>query len=136
MARVRDLNREQHWRKHHFHEHSSELSITAYCQRECISAAVFYAWKHRLGAVLVPAVSNPLSSFLLKPPPCHIESMPRRTQVSRFDCHSKSTSASLLCLSLNGCAALSRDWPISQTRRPCHDPAPFDRPNFSVRMAG
>src|SRR5262249_36500857 len=79
---------------------------------------------------------TPLSSFPLKPPPCHIESMPRRTQVSRFDCHSKSTSASLLCPSLNGCAALSRAWPISQTRRPCHDPAPLDRPDFSVRTAG
>jgi hypothetical protein len=66
MARIRDLDREHHWRQHHFRQRSSGLSITAYCQRECISAAAFYAWKHRLGAVPLPAVSNPPVFVALK----------------------------------------------------------------------
>jgi len=58
MARISDLNREHHWREHHVRQRASGLSITAYCQRESISAAAFYAWRHRLGAVSLPAVSH------------------------------------------------------------------------------
>lgn len=59
MARTRDLNREYHWRQHHLRQRSSGLSIEAYCQHECISAAAFYAWKRRLGTASLPAVSSP-----------------------------------------------------------------------------
>jgi hypothetical protein len=58
MARIRDLNREHHWRQHHVRQRASGLSIAAYCQRESISAAAFYAWKHRLGAVSLPAAAR------------------------------------------------------------------------------
>ena len=62
MARIRDLNREHYWRQHHVRQRTSGLSIAAYCQRESISAAAFYAWRHRLGAASLPAVSR-LTSF-------------------------------------------------------------------------
>jgi hypothetical protein len=58
MPRIRDLNREHYWRQHHVRQRASGLSIAAYCQRESISAAAFYAWRHRLGAVSLPAVSH------------------------------------------------------------------------------
>ena len=57
MARIRDLNREHYWRQHHVRQRTSGLSIAAYCQCESISAAAFYAWRHRLGAASLPAVS-------------------------------------------------------------------------------
>jgi hypothetical protein len=41
-----------------FSQHSSGLSISAYCTRECISAAAFYAWKKRL-TPLLPALPEP-----------------------------------------------------------------------------
>jgi hypothetical protein len=56
MARTRDLDREQFWRQHHSRQRASGLSIAAYCHRESISAAAFYAWRHRLGPALLPAV--------------------------------------------------------------------------------
>src|SRR5262245_15380861 len=59
MARIRDLNREHYWRQHHVRQRASGLSVAAYCHRESISAAAFYAWKHRLGVVSLPAVANP-----------------------------------------------------------------------------
>ncbi len=58
MARIRDLNREHHWRQHHLRQRASGLSIAAYCQREAIAAAAFYASRHRLGAVSLPAIAN------------------------------------------------------------------------------
>ena len=58
MARSRDLHREQYWQQHHHRQHSSGLSIGAYCTRECISAAAFYAWKNRLASSL-PALPDP-----------------------------------------------------------------------------
>jgi hypothetical protein len=59
MASIRDFDREYFWRQHHGRQRSSGLSIAAYCQRECISAAAFYAWKHRLSTASLPAVSTP-----------------------------------------------------------------------------
>jgi hypothetical protein len=59
MARIRDLDREHYWRQHHVRQRSSGLSIAAYCHRESIAAAAFYAWKHRLGTASLPVVSKP-----------------------------------------------------------------------------
>ena len=56
MARTRDLNREHYWRQHHGRQRASGLSIAAYCHRESISTAAFYAWRHRLGPASLPAV--------------------------------------------------------------------------------
>jgi hypothetical protein len=56
MARTRDLSREHYWRQHHSRQRASGLSVAAYCHRESISAAAFYAWRHRLGPALLPAV--------------------------------------------------------------------------------
>ena len=58
MARSRDPRRERYWRQHHLRQHSSGLSIGAYCTRECISAAAFYAWKKRFTPSL-PAIPEP-----------------------------------------------------------------------------
>jgi hypothetical protein len=58
MARSRDPRREHYWRQHQLRQHSSGLSIGAYCTRECISAAAFYAWRKRLAPSL-PALPEP-----------------------------------------------------------------------------
>ena len=58
MARSPDPRREHYWRQHLLRQHSSGLSISAYCTRECISAAAFYAWKKRL-TPLLPALPEP-----------------------------------------------------------------------------
>jgi hypothetical protein len=58
MARSRDPRREHYWRQHQQRQLSSGLSILAYCTRECISAAAFYAWRKRLDSSL-PALPKP-----------------------------------------------------------------------------
>jgi hypothetical protein len=58
MARTKDLNREHHWRQHHVRQRASGLSIAAYCQRESISAAAFYAWRHRLAEASLSAIAH------------------------------------------------------------------------------
>jgi hypothetical protein len=58
MARSRDPRREHYWRQHLLRQHTSGLSIHAYCTRECISAAAFYAWRKRLAPTL-PALPEP-----------------------------------------------------------------------------
>jgi hypothetical protein len=58
MPRSRDSHREYYWRQHHQRQHTSGLSVAAYCTRECISAAAFYAWKNRLISSL-PALPEP-----------------------------------------------------------------------------
>jgi hypothetical protein len=60
MARSRDPNREEYWRRHHQRQRNSGVSVAAYCTRECISAAAFYAWKNRLGASLPALPERPL----------------------------------------------------------------------------
>jgi hypothetical protein len=72
MARSRDPHREHYWRQHLLRQHSSGLSISAYCTRECISVAAFYAWKKRLTPSL-PALPEP-SVFV----PVNIASVPTR----------------------------------------------------------
>ena len=71
MARLRDPRREHYWRQHLVRQHSSGLSIGAYCTRECISAAAFYAWRKRLAPSL-PALPEP-PLFL----PVNVASSPR-----------------------------------------------------------
>jgi hypothetical protein len=74
MARTRDLNREHFWRQHHHRQRSSGLSVAAYCSRERVSAAAFYAWRHRLAARSLPArIEPPL--FV----PLDVDSSPRQT---------------------------------------------------------
>jgi hypothetical protein len=58
MARLPDPRREQYWRQHHLRQHSSGLSIGAYCARERISFSSFYVWKKRLAPSL-PAIPEP-----------------------------------------------------------------------------
>jgi hypothetical protein len=58
MGRSRDPRREPFWRQHHQRQLSSGLSVHAYCARECISAAAFYAWRKRLAPSL-PALPEP-----------------------------------------------------------------------------
>ena len=58
MARIMDLNRAHTWRQRHHRQKSSGLSVAAFCSREGISAAAFYAWRHRLAAA-PPALPEP-----------------------------------------------------------------------------
>ena len=59
MARIMDLNRAHTWRQRHQRQKSSGLSVAAFCSREGISPAAFYAWKHRLAAASLPALPAP-----------------------------------------------------------------------------
>jgi hypothetical protein len=73
MARIMDLNRAHTWRQRHKRQRSSGLSVAAFCARECISAAAFYAWKHRLAAPSLAALpERPL--FV----PLNLDSSPRQ----------------------------------------------------------
>ncbi len=109
MARSRDPRREHFWRQHHLRQHSSGLSISEYCTRECISAAAFYAWRKRLAPTL-PALPEP-PLFL----PVHLASHALVRRHSRQPCESRSsfqaTSAFAwtLCPSPNGFVASPPD---------------------------
>jgi hypothetical protein len=59
MARPKDANRENTWRQRHQRQIASGLSVAAFCERECISAAAFYAWKKRLAVPALPALPEP-----------------------------------------------------------------------------
>jgi IS66 Orf2 like protein len=59
MAHIMDLNRAHTWRQRHQRQKSSGLSVAAFCSREGISPAAFYAWKHRLAARSLPALPEP-----------------------------------------------------------------------------
>jgi hypothetical protein len=73
MARIRDLNRENMWRQRHQRQRASGLSVAAFCTRECISPAAFYAWRNRLAAQSLPAIpERPL--FV----PLDLDSSPRQ----------------------------------------------------------
>jgi hypothetical protein len=56
MARPKHLNLEHAWRQRLRRQTSSGLSIRAFCAREGISTASFYAWKRRLTTGSLPAV--------------------------------------------------------------------------------
>jgi hypothetical protein len=59
MARHKDPIRERAWRQRLRQQSSSSLSIPAFCAREGISAAAFYAWRQRLAASSLPACPEP-----------------------------------------------------------------------------
>jgi hypothetical protein len=76
MARITDLSREHTWRQRHQRQRSSGLSIAAFCARERISVAAFYAWRQRLKGRSL--------STLREPPlfvPVDVNSSPRQTDV-------------------------------------------------------
>jgi hypothetical protein len=72
MARIRDLNRENIWRQRHQRQRASGLSVAAFCARECISPAAFYAWRNRVAAQSLPAIPE-RPSFV----PLHLDSSAR-----------------------------------------------------------
>ena len=74
MARIRDINREHAWRQRHRRQSSSGLSVAAFCAREGISVAAFYAWKHRLAATSGPMLPEP-PLFV----PLELDSSPRQS---------------------------------------------------------
>ena len=74
MARIMDLSRAHTWRQRHQRQKSSGLSVAAFCSREGISPAAFYAWKHRLAARSLPAHPEP-PLFV----PLDLDSSPRQT---------------------------------------------------------
>jgi hypothetical protein len=50
MARPKDLGLEHTWRRRLRRQAASGLSIPAFCVREGVSSASFYAWRRRLAA--------------------------------------------------------------------------------------
>jgi len=48
MARPKDLDLEHTWRRRLRRQAASGLSIPAFCAREGVSSASFYAWRRRL----------------------------------------------------------------------------------------
>ncbi len=70
MARPKDLRLEHTWRLRLRRQAASGLSISAFCAREGVSSASFYAWKRRLAAS--PAVRPDTPLFL----PLHFDSAP------------------------------------------------------------
>jgi len=74
MARPKDPDRERAWRERLRRQTSSGLSIAAFCAREGVSSASFYAWRRRLTTRPHPARPEP-SLFL----PLHLGSTPRQT---------------------------------------------------------
>ena len=59
MARPKDLGLERVWRQRLHRQLSSGLSIAAFCAREGVTCSSFHAWKRRLNARSLPAVSQP-----------------------------------------------------------------------------
>jgi hypothetical protein len=50
IGRPRDPRKEQQWRQRLARWRRSQLSVTAFCQREGLAPAHFYRWRHRLAA--------------------------------------------------------------------------------------
>lgn len=59
MARPKDLGLEHTWRLRLNRQATGGLSIGAFCRRERVSTASFYAWRRRLAAPSVAAPSDP-----------------------------------------------------------------------------
>ena len=73
MARSKDPDLERTWRQRLQRQTFSGLSILAFCAREGVSSASFYAWKRRLTA--------PSLAARLRPPlfvPLHLDSASRQ----------------------------------------------------------
>jgi hypothetical protein len=84
MARIMDLNRAHTWRQRHQRQKSSGLSVAAFCSREGISPAAFYAWRHRLAARSLAALPEPplFVPLDLDPSPPQTDAVPgRRVEV-------------------------------------------------------
>jgi hypothetical protein len=73
MARPKDLGLEHTWRRRLRRQVASGLSIPAFCAREGVSAASFYAWRRRLAALPLAA---PAESPLFVP--LHLDPSPRQ----------------------------------------------------------
>jgi hypothetical protein len=59
MARPKDLGLEHTWRRRLNRQAAGGLSIAAFCRREGVSTASFYAWRRRLATPPVTAPSHP-----------------------------------------------------------------------------
>jgi transposase-like protein len=59
MARPRDPNLDRTWRQCIQRQSASGLSIAAFCRREGVSPRLFYAWRDRLKARLLPTPAEP-----------------------------------------------------------------------------
>ena len=73
MARPKDLGLEHTWRRRLRRQATSGLSIPAFCAREGVSSASFYAWRRRLAApprrrATRPAPVRPAPPRSLAPP--------------------------------------------------------------------
>jgi hypothetical protein len=66
MARPKDLSLEHTWRLRLRRQTASGLSIAAFCTRERVSSASFYAWRRRL-ATPTPAERPDLPLFVPLP---------------------------------------------------------------------
>ena len=64
MVRPKDLGLEHTWRLRLRRQAASGLSIPAFCSREGVSSASFYAWRRRLAA---PASTTPPDPPLFVP---------------------------------------------------------------------
>jgi hypothetical protein len=72
MARPKDLSLEHTWRLRLRRQAASGLSISAFCTRERVSSASFYAWRRRL--------ATPTSAVQPEPPlfvPLQFDPTPR-----------------------------------------------------------
>jgi hypothetical protein len=58
MARPKDPDREKRWRQRCQRQAASSLPVTAFCAREGVSTASFYAWKRRLAAAQLTTVGR------------------------------------------------------------------------------
>lgn len=72
MARPNDLSLEHTWRLRVRRQAASGLSISAFCAREGVSSASFYAWRRRLAAPQ-PVVRADPPLFV----PLHLDPAPR-----------------------------------------------------------
>lgn len=78
MARPKDLSLEHTWRLRLRRQAASGLSISAFCTREGVSSASFYAWRRRLAAS--PAVQPDPPLFV--PLPFDLAARPEETEPS------------------------------------------------------
>jgi hypothetical protein len=80
MAHVTDLSREHTWRQRHQRQRSSGLSIAAFCAREDISVAAFYAWRQRLKGRSLSTLREPplFVPVDLSSSPCQTNAVPSR----------------------------------------------------------
>jgi Transposase len=60
MARPKDFSLEHTWRLRLRRQAASGLSISAFCAREGVSSASFYAWRRRLAAAPAVRPDTPL----------------------------------------------------------------------------